>query len=85
MKIVHYQEVTSTPVNIEGAKNVNIRWLISKEDGAENFAMRYFELICYVAADSSLNNQILTYKRISAFCVLRFLIPIKSSTQSIMG
>ena len=28
----------------EGAKDVEIRWLISKEDGAENFAMRMFEL-----------------------------------------
>ena len=44
MKIVHYQEIESTPVIAEGAKNVNIRWLISKEDGAENFAMRLFEL-----------------------------------------
>ena len=28
----------------EGAKDVEIRWLISKEDEAENFAMRMFEI-----------------------------------------
>ena len=36
--------IKKSSVNIEGAKDVEIRWLISKEDGAENFAMRMFEL-----------------------------------------
>jgi quercetin dioxygenase-like cupin family protein len=32
------------PVSEEGAQGVNIRWLISKPEGAPNFAMRLFEL-----------------------------------------
>ena len=44
MKIEKSSDITLKPVNIEGAKNVQIRWLISKDDGAENFAMRMFEL-----------------------------------------
>lgn len=44
MKIEKSNNVTIKPVEMEGAKNVGIRWLISKEDGAENFAMRMFEL-----------------------------------------
>lgn len=44
MKIVKSSSVTKSPVEMEGAKDVDIRWLISKEDGAENFAMRMFEI-----------------------------------------
>lgn len=44
MKIEKSSNIKKSPVNIEGAKDVEIRWLISKEDGAENFAMRMFEL-----------------------------------------
>ena len=44
MKIEKSNNVAINPVEMEGAKNVGIRWLISKEDGAENFAMRMFEL-----------------------------------------
>jgi len=44
MKIEKSNNVAIKPVEMEGAKNVGIRWLISKEDGAENFAMRMFEL-----------------------------------------
>ena len=44
MKIERSRNVTKTPVKIEGAKDVEIRWLISKQDGAENFAMRLFEI-----------------------------------------
>jgi len=29
---------------MEGARDTEIRWLISSDDGAENFAMRMFEL-----------------------------------------
>ena len=29
---------------MEGAQGVEIRWLINKDDGAENFAMRMFEI-----------------------------------------
>lgn len=40
-KAVHFSEVKQEDA---GAPGVNIRWLIKKEDGATNFAMRYFEL-----------------------------------------
>jgi len=43
-KVVRYTEVPSEKVEEEGAKGVHVRWLISKKDGAENFAMRYFEV-----------------------------------------
>ena len=44
MKIAKSSNIQKSPVEMEGAKDVEIRWLISKEDGAENFAMRMFEL-----------------------------------------
>ncbi len=44
MKIEKSGNIRKTPVEAEGAKDVAIRWLISKDDGAENFAMRMFEL-----------------------------------------
>jgi quercetin dioxygenase-like cupin family protein len=44
MKVEKSSNISKSPVEIEGAKGVEIRWLISKEDGAENFAMRMFEL-----------------------------------------
>jgi quercetin dioxygenase-like cupin family protein len=44
MKIEKSSNINRSPVKDEGAKDVTIRWLISKEDGAENFAMRLFEL-----------------------------------------
>jgi quercetin dioxygenase-like cupin family protein len=44
MKIEKSSNISKSPVEMEGAKDVGIRWLISKEDGAENFAMRMFEL-----------------------------------------
>lgn len=43
MKIEKSNNISKAPVEIEGAKDVAVRWLISKEDGAENFAMRLFE------------------------------------------
>ena len=43
MKIEKSSNITKKSVEMEGAKDVDIRWLISKEDGAENFAMRMFE------------------------------------------
>ncbi|MBN1163397.1 MAG: cupin domain-containing protein [Candidatus Krumholzibacteriota bacterium] len=36
--------VEAEEVTMEGAEQVTIRWLISKHDGAPNFAMRLFEL-----------------------------------------
>ena len=44
MKVEKSSNISKCAVDLEGAKDVEIRWLISKEDGAENFAMRMFEL-----------------------------------------
>lgn len=44
MKLANYQDVTLEEVNIDGAKDVKIRWLISEDDKAPNFAMRLFEV-----------------------------------------
>ncbi len=43
MKISNYRDVEAIKAE-EGAKNVRVRWLITKETGAENFAMRLFEV-----------------------------------------
>jgi quercetin dioxygenase-like cupin family protein len=44
VKHVHYTEVELEEPKEQGVKDVKVRWLISKKDGAENFAMRLFEL-----------------------------------------
>lgn len=44
MKIEKTSSITKRPVKAEGAKGVQIQWLISKADGAKNFEMRLFEL-----------------------------------------
>ncbi len=44
MKHVNYKDVKPDFPREEGLKNVSIRWLISRKDGAKNFAMRYFEV-----------------------------------------
>ncbi|MHC4842534.1 MAG: cupin domain-containing protein [Planctomycetota bacterium] len=44
MKVVKSSEVQKVKVEMDGAKDVEVRWLITKEDGAPNFAMRMFEL-----------------------------------------
>ena len=44
MKIEKSDNIGISSVEVDGAKGVGIRWLISKEDGAENFAMRMFEV-----------------------------------------
>lgn len=43
-KAIHYTHVAPEEVEEAGAKGVCVRWLISKRDGAKNFAMRYFEV-----------------------------------------
>jgi quercetin dioxygenase-like cupin family protein len=43
MRIFHYGTVQPTNVE-EGASKVKIRWLITKDMGAPNFAMRLFEV-----------------------------------------
>jgi quercetin dioxygenase-like cupin family protein len=44
MLVRHVSEVKQSKVETEGAVGVNIRWLISKEEGAPSFAMREFEI-----------------------------------------
>lgn len=44
MKVKKSSDINKSPVEVDGAKDTEIRWLISKEDGAENFAMRMFEV-----------------------------------------
>ena len=44
MKHVHYTDVELGVPTEQGAKDVKVRWLISKKDGAERFAMRLFEI-----------------------------------------
>ena len=46
MKVVKPEELKPEAVEFNGAyiPGVTIRWLIKREDGAEHFAMRYFEL-----------------------------------------
>ena len=44
MKKSYYEDVSSEKVEMEGCKDVSVRWLITKEMGAEHFAMRMFEV-----------------------------------------
>ncbi len=44
MLVKDYRDVGQDDVDAEGAAGVKIRWLIAKDDGAPNFAMREFEL-----------------------------------------
>lgn len=43
-KIVDAKSVKASPVTVEGAQDVTIRWLIAPGDGAERFYMRLFEV-----------------------------------------
>ncbi len=43
-KAVHYSEISESRVEMEDAKDVFIRWLVSKEDDAPNFYMRLFTI-----------------------------------------
>lgn len=44
MKVAPHTDVALEEVNMEGAKDVKIRWLISDKDNAPNFALRMFEV-----------------------------------------
>jgi len=44
LKVFHYDSVKLEDVSAEGASRVKVRWLITKETGAQNFAMRVFEV-----------------------------------------
>ena len=43
MRIFHYDSIEAKDVQ-SGSSKVKVRWLITKEMGAEHFAMRLFEL-----------------------------------------
>ncbi len=43
-KVIHQSDVESLPVNMEGASETRIQWLIHEPDGAENFYMRRFTI-----------------------------------------
>jgi len=43
MKIAHYTDTEAKEAN-EGASKIKVRWVISKEMGAPNFALRVFEV-----------------------------------------
>jgi len=43
-KAAHFSEIEATKVEESGYKDIQVRWLITKDDGAKNFAMRYFEV-----------------------------------------
>ena len=42
-KLAHFQDIPNMPVEIEGARGVSIRWLVTKEE-APIFAMRQFTI-----------------------------------------
>ena len=44
MKHVHYTDVDLETPSEQGIQDVKVRWLISKKDGANRFAMRLFEI-----------------------------------------
>ena len=44
MKVENSKNIAKNPVETDGAKDAEMRLLISKADGAENFAMRMFEI-----------------------------------------
>ena len=43
-KATHYSRIKSDKVTESGAEKTEIRWLITKDDGAEHFAMRLFKM-----------------------------------------
>lgn len=44
MKVNAYEQVEKKIVDMEGAEGCSVRWLISRAEGAPNFAMRQFEV-----------------------------------------
>jgi len=43
-KCVHHSKVKLESMQEAGAEGIKVRWLITKDDGAPNFAMRLFEI-----------------------------------------
>ncbi len=44
MKLVQIDGVEQKNVEMQGAEGCKVRWLIGKQDGANNFSMRQFEV-----------------------------------------
>ncbi len=44
MKVFSYETVEAKDVKESGSAGIKVRWLITKETGAPNFAMRLFEV-----------------------------------------
>jgi quercetin dioxygenase-like cupin family protein len=44
MKVQASQDVPLLPVTMAGSADCQVRWLVSRSDGAPNFAMRLFEI-----------------------------------------
>ncbi len=44
MKVVHYEQIESTPVQMPGAAGCRIRCLVGPEDHAPSFSMRQFHV-----------------------------------------
>lgn len=44
MKVVHFEQIESSPVQSEGASGCQIRCLIGEADNAPSFTMRQFEV-----------------------------------------
>ena len=44
MKHIHYTNIELEIPKEDGIKDVQVRWLITKKDGAPSFAMRLFEI-----------------------------------------
>jgi quercetin dioxygenase-like cupin family protein len=44
MKVAHYEQIPSAPVDMEGAVGCRIRCLIGPDDAAPSFSMRQFEV-----------------------------------------
>jgi len=44
MKVIHYEQIESAPVEMEGAVGCRIRRLVGEPDGAPNFTMRHFQV-----------------------------------------
>lgn len=43
-KVIHFSNVLESKVEMEGARDVFIRWLVSKDDEAPNFYLRMFTI-----------------------------------------
>ncbi len=44
MKLNHFEEIEQQAVEMPGAQGCQVRWLVGKSDGAENFSMRQFDV-----------------------------------------